>query len=736
MKIRSLFVRNTLLFNLLLTTSYGAFAAPLDDVSIQQQGDVALARIKLTTPVNFLRFVPTKKTRVVEIYYERVPSSDASEPWVDREVRNVAATANTPAFTVTTRDQDMQPKLVVEFAREVEVTVVPGNDSRSFVMNIKTETVSNAPLAALPVVAPLEKTADPASVEAENNKQGQALMAAGRDALAAKNYSLAIETFNKLLMLPPNQYSQDAQEWVGVSRERAGQPAKAKVEYDLYLKLYTTGPGVQSVKQRLAKLGTVSTSVSMETATARKTETRSSLQGSISSRYYWGTSLINSTYQFNGTTQNDTYSLNDQSALITSVDATGRYINETYDNRVVFRDISNQNFIANQPSRNRINAAYLEVKNRNEDYSGRIGRQTSNGGGVMGRFDGLSAGYGVSSGLRVNANVGQLVDFTNLVQPIFYGVSVDSGPFSVYAINQTVEGILDRRAAGAEFRYFEGRTTAFAMVDYDIYFNMLNAAMLTGSYGFETGTTINAMADYRKGPMISTRNALAGARVISVADLQTAVGDTVLKQLAIDRTGSSAYSQLGITQKLSQNWQMGADVRLFQTGAVAPSGKPLIVTSTTNNGVDANGNQIPPTLTYGYADDGGYNYGYAASGLGKTISAQLIGSNLYSAADMTSIGASLISSDYVQSAQSIYIYNRTNFDRDLALDLSWNFYNQTDNLGGKMMRNMPMARIAYQADQNLSLDADLGIDVTTADSATQSVTTTRIFPSFGFRWNF
>jgi len=694
-------------------------AAPLDDVSIQQQGDVAVASIKLTTPVNFLRFVPSKKTRIVEIFYERVPSSDASEPWLDREVRNVAATAKTPAFTVTTRDQDLQPKLVVEFASDVEVTVMPGSDSRSFTMSIKTEAVSNLPLPVLPVVVALDKTADPASIEAENNKQGLALMAAGREALVAKNYPVAIETFNKLLMLPPNQYSQEAQEWVGVSRERAGQPAKAKVEYDLYLKLYTTGQGVQWVKQRLAKLGSVSTSVAMESGAAKQVETRSFVQGGISSRYYWGQSSINSTYQFNGSTQTDTYSLNDQSALISTVDATGRYINETYDNRVVFRDVSNQNFIANQVSRNRINAAYLEVKNRTVDYSGRIGRQTSNGGGVMGRFDGFSAGYGAAADFRINANIGQLVDFTNLTQPVFYGVSVDKGPFSVYLINQTIEGILDRRAVGTEFRYFEGRTTAFAMVDYDIYFGMLNAAMLTGSYGFETGTTINAMADYRLGPMISTRNALAGASVISVADLQVTMTDAQLKQLAIDRTGSSSYSQLGVTQKLSSNWQMGADIRLFQTAAVA-----------------ASGSLTTDPLTGLLVSAQGYNYGYAASGVGKTISGQLIGSNLYSTADMTSFGVSVIASDYVQSAQSIYIYNRTNFDRDLALDLSWNFYNQTDNLGGKMMRNMPMARVAYQANQNLSLDADLGIDVSTAESATQTVTTTRIFPSFGFRWNF
>jgi len=49
----------------------------------------------------------------------------------------------------------------------------------------------------------------------------------------------------------------------------------------------------------------------------------------------------------------------------------------------------------------------------------------------------------------------------------FVGASVDSGAFSFYGINQTVDGILDRRALGTEWRYFEGKDTAYALLDYD-----------------------------------------------------------------------------------------------------------------------------------------------------------------------------------------------------------------------------------------------------------------------------
>lgn len=710
-------VYSTVFGSILLFGSAAIFAAPLDDVSVQQQNDVVLATIKLTTPVHFLRYVPGGKSRIVEIYYERVPSSNSSDPWVDREVRKAPETMLTPAFSVTTFDQAVQPKLVVEFAREVEFSASAGADNRSFVITIKPEKVEAQAGLALPLFPTvLPPVIDKAAPEAaDNNQQGYKLMQAGRDALVAKNYPAATEAFNKLLMLPPNQYSQDAQEWVGVARERGGEPAKAKVEYELYLKLYTTGPGVQWVKQRLAGLALPVTTAKMETA-EKKIAPRSFVQGGISSRYYYGQTKIDTTYPFNNTTQTDTYSIVDQSSLITNVDATGRYVDETHDNRIVFRDVHTKNFLSGKTDRNRINSAYVEYKNRTDDYSARLGRQTTGGGGVMGRFDGVAAGYGSPQDFRVNGVAGQLVDFTFTKQPIFYGVSVDKGPLSIYLLNQTLEGIQDRRALGGEFKYFEGGKTAFAMLDYDIYFKVLNATMLTGSWWVEaTGTTYNFIADYRKSPSISIRNALSGATTTSVKDLLAVMSETQLQQLARDRTGNSAFSQLGVTQKLSSNWQVGGDIKLAQTGGLPASG-------------------IDPNT--GVTGVQGYVAAFPSTGMEKTLTAQLIGSNLYSDADITTFGGSYITSGYVKSGQSVFVYNRTSWDNEYYVDTSWYFYNQSDNYGGKMARHTPTVRVAYQMLQELSLDAEFGAELSDMSGPFQTSKSTRIFGSLGFRWDF
>ena len=73
-------------------------------------------------------------------------------------------------------------------------------------------------------------------------------------ALKQGQASVAVETLNQLLNLPPNQQSQAAQELIGEAREKNGEYAKARVEYELYLKLYPDAPDAKQVKIRLAKL--------------------------------------------------------------------------------------------------------------------------------------------------------------------------------------------------------------------------------------------------------------------------------------------------------------------------------------------------------------------------------------------------------------------------------------------------------------------------------------------------
>ncbi|MBI4808454.1 MAG: hypothetical protein HY799_05880 [Nitrosomonadales bacterium] len=694
-----------------------ADAQPLDDVTLEFQDQGVVATIRLTGPVQYVSHLPQSHGKTLEIFYNRVPGANANEKWADNEVRNSPTSRLIPGFTVTTRDQQSKPKLVIEFSREAEYSVAAGKDNRSLLITIrpdKQQPVSDGPLPLLPIVGPEAKPVAGAALSAaetaalDMNKQGRALMVQGRDALAAKDNEAAVDAFNKLLLLPPNDYTQDAQEWIGVARERAGQDDKAKVEYDLYLRLFPQGAGAARVAQRMAGLSLGGASKLMSTDTKKKQEASLMGFGSISSRYYYGKSKIDSTFTFNGATTTDSISMTDQSMLITSVDASERYRSEDYDARLVFRDVNTRNLLADQPSLNRVSAAYGEFKDRNRNYLLRLGRQSPMGGGVQGRFDGLAGYYGEAEDLRVNAVAGALSDYSQGgVKPKFYGASVDSGMFSVYGINQTVEGTLDRRALGTEFRYFEDKNSVFGLLDYDTYFKAVNAAQVMATSEL-ADYKLSMMIDHRKAPSLSIRNALNGSSTSSIDALLQTMSASSLRDLARSRTAISNMGQIGVMMPFRTNWQVGGDFRISNTTGLPASGTTAlegILAATPGRGTE------------------------------KGVTGQVIGSNIYTVGDVWS-GSVTVNTGSAANGNTFYFYNHTQYKNGWMLDASLQLSSYKDQFGGKTTRKSPLLRGAYRLGEQFYIDVDGGIELINYSGAQSTTKTTRYFYSAGLRWDF
>ena len=713
--------------------SGNVIAQPLEDINLQTETSRVVATIKLSSPVHNVRYFPATKGTTLNILLEKLPAGSATEEWLDNEVLKSPPSSLIPSFTVKVNLKNIQPKLIIEFSREAEYTVKMGSDNRSILVAINIDkalpnTVGGLPF--LPEVKPWSPpktlpTPPDSTTNPNINKQAAELMLRGRNALAESDNFAAIDAFNKLLLLPPNDYTQDGQEWVGVARERAGQQSKAKLEYELYLKLYTSGEGVAQVKSRLAKLSTTApqaSSVTAELSAKKKRPNQTLAYGSLSMHYYHGASKIDTAdtvSQLGAPLNQSTFSAVDQSALLTSVDATERFISEEYDNRIVFRDTAYSNFLPGQSARNRLSSAYFEVKNRLSDYSARIGRQSSSGAGVMGRFDGAAVGVGAGSSFRVNAVAGQLSDFTFGSKPVFFGASMDMGPVTLYAINQTVDGVLDRRAIGTEIRYFQPAKTAFILLDYDTNYTTLNTAMFQGTLNTSTERTYNMLLDHRRAPYMNTRNALMGATTSSVSDLLQIMTEDELRALAAARTGASNLAQLGVTQQISETWQLGGDVRVSSYEGLPASGKADLI-------VDPTGNT--PTITGLWPETPGTGNEWA-------VSPQLIGSNLFSSRDVTVFSFSYLSSQ-TYKGQSFYVYNRTNLTDKWSWDFSLQLYRMNYESGMMMTRVMPMLRTAYQIRQTLSLDMDAGMEMNHSESATQTSDGRRQFYSLGLRWDF
>jgi hypothetical protein len=681
-----------------------ASAQILDDISIREEKDNVVVIIKLTSPVHYLRHFPSKRGRILDIYYDILPGASTTNLFEENEMRKSPPSDLISSFTVSSNLENNQNELVIKFSGEVEYSVSAGNDNQSFFIFI--------PKSHVGLKTGLQ---DFPEVEQLPGDQAAGLMAEGRDALQASNNIAAIEAFNKLLQLPANKYTQDAQEWVGVARERAGQTDKARLEYESYLKLYTSGESVERVKERLASQPAPAQAAEVQPVKEKKAA-QTSTWGSLSMHYYHGASNNDTTTTVGSTLNQSAFAATDQSSLITDFDVSERYRSETYDNRMVLRDSFTKNYLAGQPSKNKLTNAYFELKNKVADFSGRIGRQSATGGGVMGRFDGALLGYGFRPEWRANAVAGRLVDFTSqATQPIFYGAKLDvvgasgegwSG--SVYGINQTIDSIADRRAVGAELRYFEVSKTAFTLVDYDTIYKVVNTAMLQGTINAESGTTYNFLVDHRKSPSISSRNALNGSTTSSVSALLQNTTSDNLRALAKARTATANLVQIGATHQVSEKWQVGADAKVSNISGMPASG------ATELEGI------LPAT---------------PGTGNETTLTAQAIGSNIFSVQDISVFSLSRVKSPALNGL-SFFISNRSTVAR-WTFDTTLRLYRDNNVSGISNTRTSPTLKLTYQKIKDkLNFEAEGGLEATDTSGNGTSSKTTRKFFSLGFRWDY
>jgi hypothetical protein len=126
----------------------------------------------------------------------------------------------------------------------------------------------------------------------------------------------------------------------------------------------------------------------------------------------------------------------------------------------------------------RLSYAYADLADSRTGLRGRLGRQTRNTGGVLGRFDGLNMTYALNERLRFEAVAGQPVYSTSkdsIDSRSFYGVSSTFAPFSdaldigVFYLQQDIDGLTDRQAVGTELRYFGAEQSLWGIVNYGLH---------------------------------------------------------------------------------------------------------------------------------------------------------------------------------------------------------------------------------------------------------------------------
>jgi tetratricopeptide (TPR) repeat protein len=585
--------------------------------------------------------------------------------------------------------------------------------------------------APVPLVAPITEAAPPApeAPDTEIDKQARTLLERARAALSSGKNDEAIGLLNQLLLLPPNKFSQDAQELIGVARERAGQSELARKEYELYLKLFPSGEGATRVRQRLASLAPPPAQVSSEATTAPTPPqgAKYGLTGSWAQYYYGGQTQVNTSFLNTPTTANQqTLSSTSQSALVSTLNLNARYQNGSNDARLVLFDTNDKSFIGGAaPGTNRLDSAYVDYRNTSYGVTAKVGRQAGVTGGLIGRFDGAIVGYDLSPQWRVNVTGGVPIDTIVNSNQNFEGIYVEGQNLwkhwsgDAFFMNQMADGLTDRRALGGDVRYFDDVRTFYTMLDYDVNFNELNAVTVQGTWQFPDQTSVALLFDDRKAPELLTSNALLSPRLTNLTPPITSLSqatqffsESELRDFAKDITASSKQFSLSVTRPIFTKWQATVDARLTNVGAL-----PAITVQSTP-GVS---NTIP-----------------AQSGTGNVYTYDLIvsGTNLYSLRDVNSFIASHLNGPQFNGNQIGYNNLTGLLKNRMTLEPSLQYYSENDSNGNRLTRITPALRATYKVLKRLSIETQFLYERSKTEGRNQNDTTSNAFYYIGYRYTF
>jgi hypothetical protein len=768
------FARFVLVFSLL--ASANAFAAVIETIDVSRVGDQAEVTIRFTTEIQYTRHTPGEEGKFLRVFF-RITKPGFSESELMQEVRRSPKNDLVPPFTVAY--PELVNGMLITFAKPTKYIVRAGDDSRSIVIMVpappaKAKEVvaaqkgksadTPAPVAIMtPAVAPVAADATvpaaaPSQTPDENKPEAapvlstekieemaHAFLLDGQEAFEKGDFPKAINRMNRILSLPRNERTMAAQALIGEAREKNGEIAKARAEYELYLKLYSGSSDAPRIKQRLVALPAVDKIRRPTDRVVRRDDKPAewSFTGNLSSYFFTGQSK-----QDSGPMRRD------QESLVSSLSATARLRDSVTDTRIVFRDTDSRNFIRPDRDYNRVYSAYAERTDREVGYFVRVGRQNPNGGGVLERFDGIVGSFNLNPDWKIGAVYGEAVEFGSPFKKKFYGGSIELAPqvsrpgASLYGIEQTIDGILNRRAVGSELRYFDGQVTAFGLLDYDVLYKGLNVGMAQANYLDKWGNNYFVSYDYRQSPTYSLINALSTAGYSTVTDFVNGVGVTQARQLVSETTALSTMFATGVTIPVGDRWQFGVDYRMSEisgTNATIPLAqmcKELQDDANPNDPLCVDGPRGTLRISeMGICQADSYDLvtrtcvaSSAASGRTNMYSAQAIGTNLF-----VPNGVGVAYAGYIagptytgQNFGLSYIYP---FIENWRLEGNARYYTQKSDDGQNMTQFSPSMKLVYQWRSSLSLEGEIGYSESKNTGTTESKNV-REYLYLGIRWDY
>jgi hypothetical protein len=413
-------------------------------------------------------------------------------------------------------------------------------------------------------------------------EQLQKMLADARTAMSAHNYPEAIALLTKLQRQPEFPDRARAQELLGLARERSGQLAHAKAEYEEYLRRYPHGEAAARVEYRLKILRAAEAKARTGRDVGAETE-RWQISGGFAQMFrYDGTRVTNGPTPTLSNLPPAADTTQD-SAIFTDVDLTARRRGERFDSLTRFSGGYDKTFVpggTNLGDATRVSLASVDLLDKPLGLLARVGRQVNNTGAILGTFDGMFLSWQFRPSWAIDAALGYPTDLLTAspqTQRRFESLSLLYAPRnahwdgSIFAISQEYDGVKDRQAVGFEGRYLASRASLVALVDYDTFYHSLNTASLLGTVQLPARWSLSLDAERRNSPVLTTGNAIIGQPVTNLTALQDTFTLDQIYQAARDRTPITSNYNFTATKPLGQRFQFTAVASATQIGATPAS---------------------------------------------------------------------------------------------------------------------------------------------------------------------
>lgn len=529
----------------------------LEGVRVDEELGAFVIRIGLTSAVRYVRHEPrvpadTLRVRLAPV---GVGGWDADAGGVDA-LQPTSGEAG-PLRSVRVERVGDEVEVELRFARTVPFEVSQGRDLRSLVVRVANPT----PPPVAPPPAGAQEPGGQSAATPEVTARAAELMDAGKQAFTAGELPRAALIFDEAARMPENEYSPEALELLGLVRERAGQLAHAKAEYQEYLRRYPEGEAADRVRQRLATLTTAR--AVPKGPLRRRSESRPRVELNTFGDVYVGFRR-ESLFSDLGETLVD-------NSLLTDVHLDTRLRRRGVTLRSQLAASYWEGFLERgSEGRARIYSAFLEASDPSRGLAGSLGRRSASSRGVLGRYDGFQIDYSLGERFKVGAVAGFPLDTPGIEDfdpnRYMFGLSGSALGFwdaldaSFFLISERDDGFTNRTAVGGELRYFSDGRMAAAFLDYDVYFQSLNVAQLIGSWQVTPQAFVSASVDYRNVPFLTLDNALIGQPVGSLHGLDNLFSQSQIEKLAEDRTSQATTISMSGSYNLSPFLQIGGDV--------------------------------------------------------------------------------------------------------------------------------------------------------------------------------